>query len=507
MSSASEDKSRVDGGEIPGTGGTIRFYDTLSKRLAPFVPMEEGRVRLYTCGPTVYDFAHIGNFRTYVWEDLLRRFLEWRGFQVDHVMNLTDVDDKTIRGANEKGISLDEYTAPFREAFFQDIETLRILPAKWYPRATEHIPEMVALVKSLEEKGHTYRSEGSIYFSITSFPAYGRLSGFSLEAVQPGARVDSDEYEKEDVRDFVLWKAPKEGEPSWDTEVGPGRPGWHIECSAMSMKYLGETFDIHTGGVDNIFPHHENEIAQSEGATGKPFVRYWLHAAHLIAEGEKMSKSLGNFYTLRELLDRGADPRAIRYLLLSTHYRKSLNFTFEGLTQAGAALRRMDDLVLRLKEARGEDGESPDWEARLVQAREGFGDALADDLNISGALGAVYDLVRDANRALQERTMLEGDRLATLRLLDSLDDVLAVFDVEKRVPPVIHLELATGEGLRVLSQVELSEETLRQIKEREEARRRRDFETADRLRDELAGEHDLALEDTLEGLRVRLRSY
>ncbi|HEC80710.1 MAG TPA: cysteine--tRNA ligase, partial [Firmicutes bacterium] len=327
----------------------MRFYNTLIKSVEEFSPLEGDVVKMYTCGPTVYDYAHIGNFRTYVFEDILRRWLKFRGYKVIQVMNITDVDDKTIMGANEKGISLDEYTREYTNAFFEDIDTLRIERAEHYPRATEHINEMIALIEKLIEKGIAYVADDGIYYSIAKFPEYGKLSGFDVKSVKAGARVAKDEYDKEDVRDFALWKFRRPDEPFWSAPFGDGRPGWHIECSAMSMKYLGETFDIHIGGVDNIFPHHENEIAQSEGATGKKFVRYWLHSEHLIVEGRKMSKSLGNFYTLRDLLSMGYNPIAIRYLLLSTHYRKQLNFTFDGLKGAYSTVMRLWDTIGRLE--------------------------------------------------------------------------------------------------------------------------------------------------------------
>ncbi|HSL84675.1 MAG TPA: cysteine--tRNA ligase, partial [Thermoanaerobaculia bacterium] len=311
------------------------FYDTMERRLVHLHPVEEGRVGLYTCGPTVYGHVHIGNLRTFLFEDLLRRALAYLGYRVTQVMNLTDVDDKIIAGAREAGLSIDEYTAPFIEAFFRDLDTLHAERVEHYPRATEHVPEMIALVERLLERGYAYQADGSVFFRIASDDDYGRLSRIDPSQVRRGERVAADEYDKEDARDFVLWKASKPGEPSWDSPWGPGRPGWHVECSAMSMKYLGETFDIHTGGVDNIFPHHENEIAQSESATGDTFVRHWLHAEHLLVDGQKMSKSLGNQYTLGELVERGADPRALRYLFLSVHYRQKLNFTFDSLEAAG----------------------------------------------------------------------------------------------------------------------------------------------------------------------------
>ncbi|RMF88331.1 MAG: cysteine--tRNA ligase, partial [Nitrospinota bacterium] len=316
----------------------LKFYNSLTRRKEEFHPIEPGRVRMYTCGPTVYDYAHIGNFRAYIFEDILRRYLKYKGYQVTQVMNITDVDDKTIRESRRRGMSLKEFTSFYVQAFFEDLETLNIERAEYYPAATEHIDQMVALIKRLIENGHTYEVDGSIYFRISTFPAYGRLAGLDAVQLQGGAsgRVDADEYGKEDVRDFVLWKAWREedGDVFWETELGKGRPGWHIECSAMSMHYLGEHFDIHTGGIDNLFPHHENEIAQSEAATKKPFVNYWLHCQHLLVNNAKMSKSLGNFYTLRDLLERGYKPKAIRYALLSTHYRQQHNFTFEGLAAA-----------------------------------------------------------------------------------------------------------------------------------------------------------------------------
>ncbi|MGE5344890.1 MAG: cysteine--tRNA ligase, partial [Acidithiobacillales bacterium] len=329
----------------------LTVFDTLTRSLVPLSPLEAGHVRLYTCGPTVYDRIHIGNLRTFLWEDLMGRLFRALGYRVTQVMNLTDIDDKTIRGAIAAGLPLRDFTAPHVTSFFTDIETLNVVPASLYPRATDHIPEMVELVGKLASRGHTYESDGSVWYRISTFPAYGRLSGIDLSAVRRGARVAEDEYGKEDVRDFALWKAAKEGEPEsalWRTELGNGRPGWHLECSAMSMKYLGETFDIHTGAVDNIFPHHENEIAQSEGATGKRFVNAWLHAEHLLVDGEKMAKSKGNFFTLPDVLARGYSARAVRYLLLSVPYRQKLNFTFDGLRAAASAVERLDSLERRL---------------------------------------------------------------------------------------------------------------------------------------------------------------
>ena len=458
----------------------LRFQNTLSRRLEPFEPLEEGHVRMYTCGPTVYDFVHIGNLRTFLFEDVLRRTLELFGHRVTQVMNLTDVDDKTIRGSLEAGVGLREYTDRYIEAFFEDLDTLRVERAEHYPRATDYIPQMVDLVKRLEARGHTYRSGDSIYYRISTFPEYGKLSGVRPEANLAGARVDADEYEKEDARDFVLWKAAKPGEPAWDTELGRGRPGWHLECSAMSMALLGETFDIHTGAVDNIFPHHENEIAQSEGATGKPFVRYWLHAEHLIVEGEKMAKSKGNFYTLRDLLERGHDPVVLRYLLISVPYRQKLNFTFDGLHAAGQAVERLGNTLRRLANTPPSTGEG-DLPAEAVAAfRRDFRAALGDDLNTARALAALHTLVRSVNTALDGGGIAAGVRADLDAALGEADRVLAVFPEPG----------AGDEGD--------DEEIRRLVAEREAARKARDFARADAIRDELSA-RGIVLEDTPHG--------
>ncbi len=461
----------------------LAFYNTLTRRLEAFVPLREGEVRMYTCGPTVYDFAHIGNFRTYLWEDLLRRHLEFRGFRVRQVMNITDVDDKTIANALKNGVSLDEYTSRYTGAFFEDLETLGIEKAEVYPRATRHIDEMVALVRALQQKGHIYESRGSLYFKIDTFPGYGRLSGVDPSGAAGQSRIDSDEYEKGDPRDFAVWKTRGENEPFWDTPLGSGRPGWHLECSAMYMMYLGETFDIHTGGVDNVFPHHENEIAQSEGATGKPFVRYWLHAAHLVVDGEKMSKSRGNFFTLRDLMARGYEPRPIRYLLLSVHYRKSLNFTFEALGQSRAALERLDDLSLRLKQQSLPPGGHPALTASARAAREGMLESLDDDLNTAGALGHLFDLVRETHSALDAGNAGQDDAAA-------VKDVLAAFE--------------SIFGIRLGQQGILDQEVEALIRSRAEARAARKFAEADRIRDELQN-RGILLEDTPQGVRWKRR--
>jgi cysteinyl-tRNA synthetase len=458
-----------------------RFFNTLGRALQPLVPLDDHHVRIYTCGPTVYNHVHIGNLRTFLFEDVLRRSLRWLGYRVTQVMNLTDVDDKTIRGAQEAGVSLDDYTAPYIESFFADLDTLHVDRADLYPRATRHVPEMVALTERLLQAGVAYLNEGSVWFRIAGDADYGKLSGIDLEQVQQGDRVASDEYGKEDVRDFVLWKGAKPGEPAWDSPWGPGRPGWHIECSAMAMKYLGETFDVHCGGVDNMFPHHENEIAQSESATGQPFARLWLHSEHLIVEGQKMAKSLGNFFTLKELVEQGRDARAIRYLLLSVHYRQKLNFTFEALEAAGAALGRVDDLRLRLRTAVEADGDRGEVAEVAAGLREEFGAALADDLNTSGALGALFKFVKGVNVAVDEGRLGSGDRERVSAALADVDRVLGVLD---------STEWQRGE---VAGPSDADIERL--IEERQAARKARNFARADEIRQQLL-EQGVVLEDT-----------
>jgi cysteinyl-tRNA synthetase len=459
----------------------IRFYNTLSRKLEPFVPLEAGKVGMYTCGPTVYDYAHIGNFRAYVWEDMLRRFLKHRGFAVTQVMNITDVEDKIIRDSRKAGVDIREYTARYTQAFFRDFDTLGLERAEHYPLATDHIPEMLEIIRKLAENGHTYNSGGSVYFRISSFPSYGSLAHLDATGIRAGARVDSDEYDKDDARDFVLWKAHKEGEPSWESPYGKGRPGWHIECSAMSMKYLGPSFDIHTGGVDNIFPHHENEIAQSEGATGRPFVKHWLHCTHLLADGQKMAKSAGNFYTLPDLVQRGLDPRAIRYFLTSSHYRKPLNFTLEGAGQAAQALQRLDDFCDRLEEAsRSAAGaEGDDTTERVRRHAEVFESALDDDMNTAEALAAVFDMVRLVNASLDRNEAGPATLDAARSLVGSFRSVFGVAArAEESLPP----------DLAAL------------LEARQEARRRKDYAEADRVRAALL-EKGIQLEDTPSGIR------
>ncbi|GAB4235893.1 MAG: cysteine--tRNA ligase [Acidobacteriota bacterium] len=460
----------------------LKVYNTLTKQLEEFVPLNPPEVRMYTCGPTVYHYVHIGNFRTFVFQDILRRYLRYLGFRLFHVMNITDVEDKIIAAARREGVSIQEYTRRYEQAFLEDMATLRIEKPEMMPRATEHIEDMIRLIQQLEAKGLTYRSNGSVYFRIAAFSEYGKLSGFRLSDLDAGrsGRVDEDEYSKEDPRDFVLWKAHREGEAYWDSPFGKGRPGWHIECSTMSMKYLGESFDIHCGGVDLVFPHHENEIAQSEGATGKPFVRYWLHCAHLIVEGQKMSKSLGNFYTLRDLLERGCRPDALRYLLGSVHYRKPLNFTFEGVQQAEAAVQRINDFLLRVRDIpAAAPGEVPLAE-RIRQAEEAFEAGMNDDLNTSAALAALFELVRDVNPHIDRNEVSGADRERILDFFRRVNDVFACFEVE---PPPLE-----------------DEEILQLIRRREEARDRRDFATADAIRERLRS-RGILLEDTKQGTR------
>jgi cysteinyl-tRNA synthetase len=459
----------------------IRFFNTLSGRIEPFKPLTPGEVKLYTCGPTVYDYPHIGNYRAYMFEDLLKRFLQFMGFKVTHVMNITDVDDKTIKGAHEQGISLQEYTKDFTETFFSDIEILNIDRADFYPRATEHIQEMAQMVKGLYEKGYAYERDGSYYFSIDKFKNYGRLSKIDLSGRKVGVRIDSDEYEKESVHDFALWKAPKEGEPAWDTVLGPGRPGWHIECSVMSAKYLGDTFDIHCGGVDNIFPHHENEIAQSEAYTGKKFVNTWLHCQHLVRDGKKMSKSMGNTITLQDLIDgRKADPMAIRLLLLSTHYRKILNVTTDALDQAHASLRRIKDFVYELENAKLPEGETQSVNELVDTMKQTFSEGLSHDLNMSVSLTAIFEAIKKGHVLLSKGKIHKDDAINLLSALRSIDEVLGILsDKHKGGLPL---------------------EIVQKIQAREKARSEKNFAMADKIRQELI-ELGILLEDTKDGTR------
>jgi len=469
----------------------LKLHNTLSGKTEPFVPQVAGEVKMYTCGPTVYDYAHVGNFRTFVFQDTLRRYLKQRGLKLNHVMNLTDVDDRIITNAAAAKVGIREYTEKFVQAFFADCKALSIeAPENWI-RATDHIPEMVKLIERLQQKSFTYDSEGSIYYRIAKFPQYGKLSKIDLTGIKAGARVDNDRYEKESARDFALWKAPKAGEHFWETEIGAGRPGWHIECSAMAMKYLGETLDIHTGGIDLAFPHHENEIAQSEGATGKPFAHYWVHAEHLLVEGEKMSKSLGNFFTMRDLYSKGYRPSALRYALASVPYRRQLNFTFDGLTQATNSVERLRTFADRLKQGKFPAGSPAAFKERSAKALNEFDAGLADDLNTAVALAAAFDFLREANIAMDGGKFGQEDVPAAHKFLQVFDEVFAVIadsDAEKL------RELGYGPAGGGLSDADVEAK----IAERQAARQRRDFAKSDEIRKELA-EHGIILEDSKDG--------
>ncbi len=470
---------------------TLKIHNTLSGLADELIPGGKKQenpadyppVTIYSCGPTVYSYAHIGNFRTFIFNDFLRRYLQFRGFAVDHAMNITDVDDKTITGSNEENVSLGEYTKRYSDIFFEDLQTLNIETVEHIPRATESIDAMVDIIKSLEKKGLTYEKEGSTYFSISKWDSYGRLSRLDSREIKSGLRYDTDEYEKDDVRDFVLWKASKENEPHWDTPFGSGRPGWHIECSAMIRKIFAKTIDIHTGGVDLIFPHHENEIAQSEAAYDEPFVRHWIHAEHLLVEGTKMSKSKGNFYTLRDLLKKGHSPRSIRYLLISSHYRKQLNFTFDGLKQADQALERIDNLLLRLNDIKKKEGNFPELESIINGFFDEFTATVDDDLNIAGGLGVFFDFLHKINSLISEEKLAQPDVKTVLEALEKIDTVFGfIFFPE---PEEENFDVAAIEAL---------------IEERIAAKNKKNFARADEIRDQLIAD-GIILEDTKDGTR------
>jgi cysteinyl-tRNA synthetase len=494
----------------------LRLYNTLAGKIEEFQPLEGKRVRIYTCGLTVYGFAHIGNFRTFTFQDVLRRFLKYLGYEVYQVMNYTDVDDKTIRNAQAAGLSLREYTTKYIKAFEADRQLLNLETPEVVVRATDHIDDMVKLIQVLEKKGYAYESDGSYYFRVSKFADYGKLSKVDLSGIRAGARVEADEYDKADVRDFVLWKAAKEGEPCWETPLGAGRPGWHIECSVMSMKYLGESFDIHSGGSDLIFPHHENEIAQSEAATGKPFARFWLHGEQLSVNGEKMSKSLGNVYTLRDLIAKGYKPTAVRYLLASVPFRKPLNFTFEGLQQAEQSLERLRNFQSRLTMEKFPQGKSGEIDQIAEDARENFRAALEDNLNTAEALAAIFDMVRDGNTAMDRGKFCEGNRAAFLDVLERWDRVFAVLEdndyAKLRQFGLVQTAGAAApsvEGDRraagpVLVEVLVEEEIERRLAEREEARRKGDFARSDEIRNDLL-KAGVLVEDTKSGTRWKRR--
>ena len=458
----------------------LKLFNTLTQKVEEFVPIKGRTVRMYTCGPTVYDYVHIGNLRTFIVQDILRRYLVHCNYEVMQVMNITDVEDKIIAGAAEQGIEIEKYTEPYKCAFLEDMKTLKIGKPQLMPQATDHVPEMLDLIKCLTRKGLTYERNGSIYFRIGGFPDYGRLSGIDIERLSEKGQQDSDEYAKENPRDFVLWKKRKPGEAYWDSKLGRGRPGWHLECSAMSMKYLGENFDIHCGGIDLIFPHHENEIAQSEGATGKPFVKYWIHSAHLIVAGEKMSKSRGNFYTLRDLLGKGYASRSIRYLLASVRYRTQLNFTLDGLHQAAKSLERVSNFLQKVRKVSSDQEGSEKAQEHIEQASNGFKEAMDNDLNTAKALGVLFTLIRKINPSLENGLVGASQKNEILELFTNVDQIFDVFEMDKK---------------------ELQDQKVQKlIMEREEARKRQDYNRADEIRDELAS-LGIILEDTQAGPR------
>ena len=466
----------------------LKFRNTLTGRVEEFHPMNEGEVRMYYCGPTVWNYGHIGNFRSAVAADVVSRYLKFKGYKVTHVMNITDVEDRIIAESQKAGLSIDEYTAIYIDALWEDFDALGCERPDIVPRATRHIPEMVTLIEKLLATGHAYRSDDSIYYRIASFPEYGKLSKINFAGNIAGAseRIDTDRYEKEDARDFALWKEPaSETEPAWDTSIGRGRPGWHIECSAMSMKYLGETFDIHAGGIDLVFPHHENEIAQSEGATGKPFVRYWIHFEHLKVDGETMSKSKGNYYTFRDIAAKGFSPAAIRYFLLSVPYNKQLNFTFDALAGAEKTVASLRDFRARLSEAKTGPGINADLHDSAERALREFEEGMDDDLNTSVALAVVHNLSREVNTALARKKVRAENQRELLEVIDRIDTVLNIF----------------GKGQREM----LDSEVQALLDERQEARRRRDFGRADEIRRELA-DRGIILEDTKDGVRWKRKS-
>ena len=490
----------------------LRLYNTMSGKVEEFQPITDKSVRMYACGPTVYDYGHIGNFRTFLAVDILRRFLRQSGYKIQYVMNITDVDDKIIRNAARDGVSVKDYTAKYERAFLEDTSALNI-ETPLLVRATEHIPEMAQFVDELAKKGFAYRSEdGSYYFRIAKFPGYGKLSKKDFAGMEDGARVDVDEYEKDSARDFALWKAPKPGEASWDTVIGPGRPGWHLECSVMSMQQLGESFDLHAGGEDLIFPHHENEIAQSESKTGKTFARYWFHARFLLVEGEKMSKSQGNFFTLRDLVLRGYKPSSIRYLLASVPYRNQLNFTFDGLKQAATSVDRLRNFKLRLSSGKFPDGTT---EAMATLARETSARlraAMEDDLNTAQAQAAVFDMVRAANAAFDAGEIKSGDVRPLLGVLGEFDELFAVLNDDDLPKMKTILEWAKTVGrekdvspelLDIVASGQLTDADIeRKVGEMEAARKARNFAVSDALRKELT-EAGIVIENTKDGVRWR----
>ncbi len=491
----------------------LDLFNSLSGRIEEFAPEDGKTVRFYACGPTVYDYGHIGNFRTFVAVDVLRRYLRQSGWKLMHVMNITDVDDKIIRNANQRGVAIGEYTKKFEQAFLEDMTTLGIEQPERISRATEHIAEMARFIRRLADKGFAYQAEdGSWYFRIAKFPEYGKLSkkDFAGMIVDGGGRMDADEYEKDDARDFALWKAPKEGEASWETEIGPGRPGWHIECSTMAMEYLGETFDLHAGGEDLMFPHHENEIAQSEALTGKTFARHWMHVRFLLVEGQKMSKSLGNFYTLRDLVLMGHKPSSIRLLLTSVPYRKQLNFTFDGLIQSANSVERFRNFKLRLETEHWEEGSNPEIAEMAKNAVCEMHKSLDDDLNTAQALAAIFDLVRDVNAAADHGKVKKDDIPALLDALAKFDEIFAVLADEDAAHVKAIVDWAKAEGLEdrisaatleMAKSAALSDAQVEElVAKHSAARKAKDFKTSDAVRDELLAQ-GVVLENTKDGVR------
>jgi cysteinyl-tRNA synthetase len=487
---------------------TLRLFNTLTGQIDPLVPSDGETLRMYACGPTVYDYGHIGNFRTFLQVDVLRRFLKLTGVKVRHVMNVTDVDDKIIRNASAAGISIGEYSASFQRAFFEDMDTLGIERPEIIARATEHIPRMVELVQQLAAAGAAYQTEdGSWYFRLASFPEYGKLSKKDLSGMEDGARVDLDEYEKDSARDFALWKAAKPGETSWDTAIGRGRPGWHLECSAMSMEFLGESFDLHAGGEDLMFPHHENEIAQSESVTHKPFARHWMHVRFLLVDGRKMSKSEGNFYTLRDLLLKGYKASAIRLALISVPYRHQMNFTFDGLADATSAIERLRTFRQRLVGGSFAPGEDSALQEAARKAQADYIAALENDLNTAEARAPIFDLLRAANTAMDQGQLKAGDRDAILSVLASFDAVFCVMEDHDAEATQQALEWAEREGRlkdvapELLQRQGLTDEAIDAlVAERTQAKKQRNFARADQIRNELA-EKGVVLEDSKDGVR------
>ncbi len=493
---------------LPVTPMPVRLFNTLSGQVDKLAPIDGKELRMYACGPTVYDYGHIGNFRTFLVIDVLRRFLKLSGMPIRHVMNITDVDDKIIRNSAAAGVPIGEYTPKYVDAFFEDLNSLGVERPEIIARATENIGRMVQLIEKLAEVGAAYRTDdGSWYFRLRSFPEYGKLSKKDLSGMEDGARVDVDEYEKDSARDFALWKAAKPGETSWETPIGRGRPGWHIECSAMSMEYLGDSFDLHAGGEDLMFPHHENEIAQSESVTHKPLAHHWMHVRFLLVDGRKMSKSEGNFYTLRDLLLKGYKASAIRLALISVPYRHQLNFTFDGLIEATAAIDRLRTFNSRLAKGAFPAGENPEIQAAAQKAHEEYTAALANDLNTAEARAPIFDLIRLSNTVMDQGKFCQSDREAVQAVLASFDAVFAVIEDHDAEPTHLAVEWAEKEGRlsdvspELLAQQSMTDDAINALlAERDHAKKRRDFARADQIRKELT-EKGILIEDSKDGVR------